>query len=53
VEKRRRWEVESSTDKRYKENDLTRTKGRNSVLARNLPLDKTLILDQVVADQLS
>jgi hypothetical protein len=40
VEKRRRWEVES------------RTKGRNPVLARSLPLGKTLILDQAIADQL-
>jgi hypothetical protein len=52
VEKRRCWEAESSTDEGYKENDLTRTEGRNPVLTRNLPLSKTLILDQAVADQL-
>jgi hypothetical protein len=52
VEKRRRWEVESSTNEGYEENDQTRTKGRNLVLARSLPLSKTLILDQAIADQL-
>jgi hypothetical protein len=52
VEKRRRWEAESGTDERYEENDITRTEGRNPVLTRSLPLSKTLILDQAIADQL-
>jgi hypothetical protein len=52
MEKWRRWEAESSTDEGYKKNDLTRTEGRNPVLARSLPLNKTLILDQAIADQL-
>jgi hypothetical protein len=40
-------------DEGYEENDLTRTEERNPMLARSLPLGKTLILDQAVADQLS
>jgi hypothetical protein len=52
VEEGRRWKVEPSTDERNEENNLTRTKGRNPVLARCLPLGEALILDQPVTGQL-
>jgi hypothetical protein len=52
VKKGRCWETESSTDEGDEENDLTRARGRNPVLARGLPISKALILDQAIADQL-
>jgi hypothetical protein len=52
VKKGRCWETESSTDEGDEENDLTRARGRNPVLARGIPISKALILDQAIADQL-
>jgi hypothetical protein len=39
-------------DEGDEENDLTRARERNQVLARGLPISKALILDQAVDDQL-
>jgi hypothetical protein len=51
VKKRRCWEIESSANEEDEENDVTRARGRNPVLARGLLIGKALILDQAVAYQ--
>jgi hypothetical protein len=38
-------QAETSSDKRDKQDDLTRTRSRNPVLARYLSINKVLLLD--------
>jgi hypothetical protein len=52
MEKSRRREAESSTDKGHEENNLTRTWSRDPVLAKNLPIEKLLVLDLAIIGQL-
>jgi hypothetical protein len=52
VEEGRRWKAEPSVDERNEKNNLTKTRGSNLVLARCLPLDEALVLDQPVTGQL-
>jgi hypothetical protein len=45
MKKSRGGQAETSPNKRDKQDDLTRTKSRNPMLARDLPISKVLLLD--------
>jgi hypothetical protein len=45
MKKRRGGEAETSPNQRDKQEDLTRTRSRNLMLARDLPISKVLLLD--------
>ena len=53
MEEGRSGKAESSTDKGDKEDDLTSTGSRDSMLAWSSPFSKVLALDQAVADKLA
>jgi hypothetical protein len=50
MKKSRGRQAEIGSNKRDKQDNLTRTRSRNPVLAWNLPISKILLLDKVVAD---
>ena len=45
--------TKSDADKGNKEDNLTRTRSRNPMLARNSPFSDDFALDQAVADELA
>ena len=45
--------AKTSTNERDEKNNLTRTRSRNPMLARNSPFSDVFALDQVVADELA
>jgi hypothetical protein len=50
MKKSRGGQAEASSNKRDKQDNLTRTRSRNPVLAWDLPIGKILLLDKVVTD---
>jgi hypothetical protein len=50
MKKSRGGQAETSSNKRDKQDNLTRTRSRNPVLAWDLPISKILLLDKAVAD---
>ena len=52
MKKGRGGKAKSSVNERDKKNDLTRTWSRDPMLAWNSPFNKSLALDQAIADKL-
>jgi hypothetical protein len=52
MKKRRCGKAQANTTKRNEKNNLASIKIRNPMLTRRLPLDKTLLLDQTIINQL-
>jgi hypothetical protein len=50
MKKSRSGQTETSSNERDKQNNLTRTRSRNLVLAWDLPISKALLLDVAIAD---
>jgi hypothetical protein len=50
MKKSRRGQAETVSNERDKQNNLTRTRSRNLVLALDLPVSEALLLDEAVAD---
>jgi hypothetical protein len=50
MKKSRSGQAETGSNERYKQNNLTRTRSRNPVLAWDLPVNEALLLYEVVAD---
>jgi hypothetical protein len=50
MKKSRSGQAETGSNKRGKENNLTRTRSRNSVLVWDLPVSEALLLDEAIAD---
>jgi hypothetical protein len=50
MKKSRSKRAETGSNERDKQNNLTRTRSRNPVLAWDLPVSKALLLDEAVAD---
>jgi hypothetical protein len=50
MKKSRGRQAETSSNKRDKWDNITRTRSRNPVLAQDLPIGKILLLDKVSAD---
>jgi hypothetical protein len=50
MKKSRDGQAETSSNKRDKQDNLTRTRSRNPMLARDLLIGKILLLDKAIAD---
>jgi hypothetical protein len=46
-------QAETGSNKRDKQNNLTRTRSRNPMLAEDFPISKVLFLDQTILDQIA
>jgi hypothetical protein len=53
MKKSRGRQADTGPNKRDKQNNLTRTRSRNLMLARDFPISKVLLLDQNVLDQIA
>jgi hypothetical protein len=53
MKKRRGRQAETGPNKRDKQNNLTRTRSRNPMLAADFPISKVLLLDQTILDQIA
>jgi ribosomal protein L22 len=53
MKKSRGRQAETGPNKRDKQNNLTRTRSRNPMLAGNFPISKVLLLDQTILDQIA
>jgi hypothetical protein len=50
MNKSRGGQAETSSNEKNKQDNLTRTRSRNPVLAWNLPVGKIFLLDKAIAD---
>jgi hypothetical protein len=53
MKKSRGRQAETGPNKRDKQNNLTRTRSRNPMLAGDFPISKVLLLDQTILDQIT